>query len=145
MKTVALLFVLAFTGIQLHAQKSVVFAPGNIALNGYDVVSFFKKEGPVKGQDSLTTEWENVTWKFSSRAHLDSFRKAPEQYMPAYGGYCAYGMSKGYKAPTEAETWFVQDGRLYFNYNKEVQATWNKNRDALIKTADEKWPEAMKK
>ncbi|MGN6439538.1 MAG: YHS domain-containing (seleno)protein [Agriterribacter sp.] len=146
MKSLVLLFALVvFTGKTLHAQQPVVFAPDNIALKGYDVVSFFNGDDPVKGQDSLTTEWNKVTWKFSSRAHLDSFKKAPEQYMPAYGGYCAYGMSKGYKAPTQADTWFLQDGRLYFNYNKEVQVTWNKNRDSLIEKADKNWPDAMKK
>ncbi|MGN6490599.1 MAG: YHS domain-containing (seleno)protein [Agriterribacter sp.] len=146
MKFLVLLFTLfAFACTASQEQKPVVFAPDNIALKGYDVVSFFNSEGPVMGQDSLTTEWNNVTWKFSSGAHLDSFKKAPEQYMPAYGGYCAYGMSKGYKAPTQADTWYLQDGRLYFNYNKEVQATWNKNRDSLIEKADKNWPDVMKK
>lgn len=146
MRSFVLFFILVVPAcIIAKAQKSPIFAPGNIALKGYDAVAFFKNAGPVKGQDSLSVEWNKITWKFSSRANLDSFRKAPEQYVPVYGGYCAYGMSKGYKAPTQPETWTLLDGKLYFNYNKDVQSLWNQSRDSLIQKADKNWPEAMNK
>ena len=49
MKFLVLLFTLfAFACTASQEQKPVVFAPDNIALKGYDVVSFFNSEGPVK-------------------------------------------------------------------------------------------------
>lgn len=137
-----LVFALLATVLSLaaKAQTSEIFSPGNIAINGYDVVAFFSSSGPVKGADSLSFEWKQVTWRFSSRANLDSFRKSPERYSPVYGGYCAYGMSKGYKAPTQADTWQIISGKLYFNYNQEVRTIWNKDQNAFIKKADEHWP-----
>jgi hypothetical protein len=34
----------------------------------------------------------------------------------------------------------VLDGKLYLNYNKKVQESWNKNRQGFIEKADKLWP-----
>jgi hypothetical protein len=65
----------------------------------------------------------------------------PEKYAPQYGGYCAYGTSEGHKAPTQAETWTIVNGKLYFNYNKQVKQMWMKDQAHRIEIADQKWPE----
>lgn len=56
-----------------------------------------------------------------------------------YGGYCAYGMSGGYKAPTVIETWKILNGKLYFNYSLKVQELWNKDQSGFIQKADLNW------
>ena len=120
----------------MHAQESAIFTQDGKAIKGYDPVAFFTKGKPVKGSDSLSYQWEKAIWLFSSRANLDSFANNPEKYAPQYGGYCAYGCSKGHNAPTDINTFTIVDNKLYFNYNKEVQAMWLKDRSALIKQAD---------
>jgi hypothetical protein len=49
-------------------------------------------------------------------------------------------MSEGHKAPTEPEAWTIVDGKLYLNYNKDVQKLWQKDQQACIKKANENWP-----
>jgi hypothetical protein len=49
-------------------------------------------------------------------------------------------MSEGHKAPTDPEAWAIVDGKLYLNYNKEVQSRWKKDQQACIKKASENWP-----
>lgn len=33
-----------------------------IALHGYDPVAYFEDEAPVRGQESLTFEWQDAVW-----------------------------------------------------------------------------------
>ncbi|WP_229312915.1 YHS domain-containing (seleno)protein [Larkinella terrae] len=123
-----------------RAQQSEIFAPDGKAIKGYDVVAFFKEAKPVDGADSLTYAYKGSDWLFASRANLEAFKANPDKYVPQYGGYCAYGTSQGHKAPTDTDTWTIVDDKLYFNYNKKVQNNWSKNREELIKKADEQWP-----
>lgn len=123
----------------LAAQQPEIFSINGIAIKGYDVIAFFKSKAAVKGADSIAYEWKNTRWLFSTKANRDSFIADPERFSPCYGGYCAYGMSNGYKAPTETNTWTIINDKLYFNYNKKVQENWNKNRETFIKKADEQW------
>ena len=76
---------------------------------------------------------------------MELFKQNPQKYAPQYGGYCAYGTSQAHKAPTETDTWSIVNDKLYFNYNKKVQALWLKDQPALIKKADTNWPEIKDK
>lgn len=121
------------------AQSSEIFTKNNKAVDGYDVVAFYKEKQPVKGVEHITYNWKNVTWIFSNQQNLDTFKSNPEKYAPQFGGYCAYGCSNGYKAPTQVDTWIILDDKLYFNYNQKVKESWFKNKDALIEKATKNW------
>jgi hypothetical protein len=136
-----LIIAIAFIGMvsTATAQKSAIFAPDGIALNGYDAVAFFTQSKAVKGSTDYQYKWSNANWLFSSKADLESFKSSPEKYAPQYGGYCAYGTAQGHKAPTQADTWTIVDNKLYFNYNRKVKELWSQNRGALIDSANKKW------
>jgi len=122
------------------AQQSPVFAPDGKAIKGYDVVAFFTAHRPVMGADSLSSDWQGAHWLFSTRDNLKAFQSNPAKYAPQYGGYCAYGVSQGHKAPTKVETWTIVDNKLYFNYNNNVKEQWVRDQQTLIQQADLKWP-----
>ena len=140
--TVPLSLLLTLT---LLAQKSEVFNKSAIAVNGYDVVAYFTEHTPVKGAKEFTFYWKEVNWQFSNRQNLDSFKASPEKYAPQFGGYCAYGISEGHKAPTEPEAWAIVDGKLYLNYNKDVQVLWKKEQTSRIKKANRNWVDLKNK
>ena len=139
-KTISTTILAAVILVNAHAQRSQVYIANGKAIKGYDPVAFFTESKPVMGQDSLTLQWNGAAWYFADRKNLESFRSAPERYAPQYGGYCAYGTAQGHKAPTEADTWTVLDGKLYFNYNQKVKEMWSKDRPGMIKKADKNWP-----
>ena len=122
------------------AQQSPVFAPDNQAIRGFDPVAYFSENKPVKGKSDLTYTWQDVAWSFATQANLDAFKANPGKYAPQYGGYCAYGLSEGHKAPTDPDAFTIVDDKLYLNYNPKVKTMWSKDRDARIKTADTNWP-----
>ncbi len=140
----ALVFLLSGI-ISATAQTEEVFAPGGKAINGYDVVAFFKQSKPVVGMDSLSYTYMDVKWLFATREDLDAFKADPGHFAPQYGGYCAYGAAQGHKAPTKPETWSVVNDKLYFNYNGKVKESWTKDQQALIEKADKNWPELKDK
>lgn len=134
-----------FIGTAANAQKSEVFAPAGKAIKGYDPVAFFSQSKPVMGVDSINYLYKGANWLFSSTENLAKFKADPKKYEPQYGGYCAYGMADGHKAPTQTETWAVIDGKLFFNYNSKVKELWNKNQPAFIEKANSLWPELKDK
>jgi YHS domain-containing protein len=126
--------------LQSGAQKSPVFVANDKAIRGYDAVAYFTQGKAVKGSSDFVHSWQGADWYFSSRQHLDSFSKAPEKYVPQYGGYCAYGCSNGYKASIDPTAWTIVNGKLYLNYSLKIRDEWDRNRAERIKKADQIWP-----
>ena len=57
-------------------------------MSGYDPVSYFSNDKPQKGKIAYTNA--GITYKFAMAANLETFKKNPLKYEPAYGGWCAY-------------------------------------------------------
>lgn len=145
MKKLLMLVLLLTVNDVAWSQKSPVFITDNGAIHGYDPVAFFKEHKPVPGSREITCEWNGVSWHFASEENRAAFLSDPDRYAPQYGGYCAFGASRGYKAPTQADAWSIVNDKLYFNYNKDVQKEWTRSRDEFIRKADENWPSVSKK
>lgn len=109
------------------------------AIKGYDPVAYFIQKQPIKGQSSITYEWNGATWHFANIKNMEVFKQNPEQYAPQYGGYCAYGLAKNYKVKIEPDCWSIENGKLYLNYDKSVQKDWDKDRANYIIKADKNW------
>jgi hypothetical protein len=116
-----------------------VFVTAEGAIRGYDPVAYHTQSKAVPGLRSITHAWNGATWRFANQANRDLFAADPERYAPRYGGYCAYGTSRGYKVSTDPQAFAIVDGKLYLNYNLPVQATWNQGRREHIRKADEQW------
>ena len=139
-KIIISVFVVIASGVSLRAQQSPVFIYSGKAIRGFDPVAYFTDGKPVQGKEELKYEWNNATWFFATQQHLDSFKVSPERFVPQYGGYCAYGLSEGHKAPTSPDAWTIVEGKLYLNYNTKVMGMWRKDEQQRIETADSKWP-----
>lgn len=115
------------------------------AILGYDPVAYFTDGKPAKGQDAFVHDWMGAKWKFASQVHLDAFKASPDKYAPQYGGYCAYGVSQDNLVSIEPDKFKVIDGKLYLNYDAEVQAKWLKDPAGFNKIADTKFQALLKK
>lgn len=113
------------------------------AIDGTDPVAYFTVGKPVEGSSDFTHEWNDATWRFASAENRDLFAANPEKYAPQYGGYCAWAVSQGYTASTDPEAWKIVDGKLYLNYSKSVQSTWEQDVPGNISAADVNWPSVL--
>lgn len=111
-----------------------------VAVGGYDPVAYFTEGKPVVGNPAITHEHAGAIWRFASEASRAAFKADPAKYAPQYGGYCAYGAARGYKAPIDPTAWRIVDGKLYLNYSHAVQRQWLADIPGYIRKADENWP-----
>ena len=109
------------------------------ALQGYDPVAYFETGEPAKGSKDFTAEYQGATFRFTSAEHRDGFIADPAAYAPQYGGYCAWAMADGKYAKGDARYWKIVDGKLYLNYNDDIQAKWNADIPGFISSADAEW------
>ena len=82
---------------------------------------------------------EGATYLFASKENLETFKKNPGRYAPAYNGYCAFGVSVGKKFVADPEVFRVVDNRLFLNLDANIQDDWLKDVPGRIKSADAKW------
>jgi len=135
-----LLFLLFMLGVStLASAKPVNTTFTGLALKGYDPVAYFTLGRPVKGDARLTFEWKGATWRFSTTEHRNAFVAEPERYAPSYGGYCAWAMSQGRLANIDPEAWKIVSGKLYLNYNDDIQKRWERDIPGFIAKADVEW------
>jgi YHS domain-containing protein len=131
-------FLLSYFSLVFAAQ---FFERNGLAIDGYDPVAYFKEQKPVRGTPEFRTDYHGATFQFASAAHRDTFVADPEKFVPQYGGYCAYGMARGYKA--KAAFTVVRD-KLYLNYNETIHSRWLSDIPGSIQKADVNWPEVQK-
>ena len=75
----------------------------------------------------------------SSAANRDKFAANPAKYLPAYGGYCAFGVAKGAKFVGDPEVWRIVDDRLFLNLDVGIQEQWLADVPGHITAADGNW------
>lgn len=128
---------------QAAAPTYAVFAEDGVAIKGADPVAYFTVGEYTPGSDEFTHDWEGATWQFASAENRDLFAANPEEYAPQYGGFCAYAVSQGGTAPIEPTAWKIVDGKLYLNFNDNIQERWSKDIPGHIAKADQNWPSVL--
>lgn len=134
--------ILCFTQPLLAQQSPHNEQKGYVA-DGYDVVAYFT-EGAVPGIDSFTCVYDSANYRFSTAENLKHFQATPNQYVPQYGGWCAYGMgANGKQYAINPRTYEIREGKLYlfyhtFYYNALKQWT-QQGPEQLKKQADGNW------
>lgn len=116
-----------------------VYSVDGVALGGTDPVAYFTDSQPTQGDEAISHLYQDTTWYFANTANRDLFAADPDKYVPAYGGYCAYGMAYGGQYSSVPEAWEIVDDRLYLSYSSDMSDRWAADQAELIKTADANW------
>ena len=142
------------TGLINHTKKGVAIA-------GYDVVAYFQnykngiKNKGTKGTKEFSSQYKGITYYFSSLANKELFVANPENYIPAYGGWCAWAMSYGKsRVAINNDTFLIAPDangkeRLYLFYNSWGTNTLNQwlkgEHGELVAKADIIWQKEVDK
>ena len=156
--------VLGFFAIYLMTGSvlGLVNHKNEIAINGYDVVAYFqnyksedKKNEGTKGSSKFSVQHRGVTYLFSSQKNKTAFEAHPEDFIPQYGGWCAWAMAEGESGvPIDPDSFLIAPDtngkdRLYLFYHSWLNNTLEKwlagNHKKLVVVADETWKKEVEK
>ncbi len=132
-------------GLDTDTPRDNVSASG-LALDGYDPVSYFAEERePVKGAEATSAEHAGATYRFATDENRAKFLAAPERFVPAYGGWCAWAMVDGERVEVDPKSFLIQDGELLLFYDgflADTRKKWRNGDSGQLKVqADEAWME----
>lgn len=140
--------ILFFYSFESKQQKDIAIAHFNttdqkLIVNGYDLVSYFHGDEPVKGNPSIASRYRGLLFYFSSQDNKDFFISDPLKYLPKYGGWCAYAIGDyGKKVDIDPLSYTVENGELYLfykSYFNDTREKWIKNHETLKQNAEVNW------
>ena len=124
---------------EVNVSTGATAAGPGLAVHGYDVVAYFSESAPRRGSAEFAAVHEGATYQFASAQHRAEFQKNPAKYAPAFGGFCAYGVSVGKKFDGDPTFWRIHAGRLYLNLNAEIQKAFNEDVAGAVAKAEQSW------
>jgi YHS domain-containing protein len=138
---VLMLATLIAPGVRAESAGDVNQIDG-IALHGFDPVAYFTQNKAVKGEAQITAGYRGVTYEFASKEDQAAFQ--PAKYVPQYGGFCAFAVSKGVKADIDPHAFAINDGKLYVNYSDKALQAYQQDVNGNTENANHNWPEVAK-
>lgn len=112
------------------------------AVHGYDLVTYYTLERPLKGKKQFEVIWEGAHYWFANYENKAAFEAAPEKFLPAYGGWCAYAMARGKEVEINPMAYHLQQGQLLLFYKTnwvDTKAKWIKEEKDYKAKADKNW------
>lgn len=118
----------------------------SLAIQGYDPVAYFSGKAII-GNPKQKSEYDGITYHFSSEANKEAFDASPNRYEPQYGGWCAYAMIDGDQVSINPKTFKIIEGKLYLFYDStwgDTLKRWNKKttktpESDIVDQADDHW------
>ncbi len=110
-----------------------------VMLAGHDVVAYWTLGRHALGSPQFKSVYEGVTFRFMSAEHKALFDKEPAKYLPQYGGYCANGIAYGIPWGGDADSWRLDNGRLFIFGGAGSKAAFELDVKANTALADTYW------
>jgi YHS domain-containing protein len=111
----------------------------DVAIRGHDPAAYFTEGRPVMGDPAYQMSYGDALYQFASAEHLAMFQENPEAYVPAYGGYCSYGVRMGMKYDIDPTAFEIVDGQLYLQLDPGTRHVWLQDMMENIVIADGVW------
>ncbi|MCF6349564.1 MAG: hypothetical protein L3J23_00840 [Flavobacteriaceae bacterium] len=136
---------LLMVNLSLYAQKIDYNVKNGCGVNGYDLVAYFNGKA-IKGKPEYVFTYNDVKYQFSNIKNLEKFKLNSKQYLPQYGGWCAYAMGKkGKKVDMDPTKFEIRDDKLYLFYTSYFTDTYKKwlkeGPEELKEKATKNWKE----
>ena len=97
-----------------------------LAIAGRDVVSLFGDK-PKDGKKKYVVEYDDTTWRFSSKKNRDLFKQDPAKYIPEFGGFCPVALSENHGKIGKSTHFTVVNDKLYLNYDSLAENAFKKS------------------
>jgi len=136
-----------FSGCTQIEHPAPVMSVQERAIDGYDVVAYFKSKKAVKGDANISYRYKSVNWYFSSTQNRDAFEANPQNYFLAFGGFCAYELADEKLVNADPEIWYIYNDTLFlfskgdsfFGGADEKKNIWFREISARLPLGQEYW------
>jgi YHS domain-containing protein len=142
MKKLAYIIAILSVAVSLVAGEETLVNrdKSGLGLQGYDPVAFFTDGKAVRGKADYVAVHNGTKYRFASVQNKSLFEMSPTMYEPAFGGYCAYGVSKKSLVDIDPEAFQIVEGRLLLQYSKGARGDFSKDIKGNLGKADNNWP-----
>jgi len=123
-----------------EAAQPLVYASHGVAILGIDPVAYRSEGRAVPGLAGQSAIWKGALWRFASEANRAAFEAEPDRLAPAYGGWCAYSVSRGLVVRSDPAFFRIVSGRLFLTFNGFTDGRFLDDIEATIRRADAHWP-----
>jgi YHS domain-containing protein len=122
-----------------NVTSGYTLAGAPLGLHGSDPVALIETGIRLDGSAEFAHVHEGVAYYFNTRANLRTFRRNPDAYIPAYGGFCALGVALGKKLDGDPRFSAVRDGQLYVFVNEEILRNFLNDEAGTLARAETNW------
>ncbi len=120
-------------------------ADERLMLEGHDAVAYFTQNNAVRGDPAIKLGHRGLTYRFASEAHRTEFQRAPEKYVPQFGGFCSNGIN--YAIPWGGgggpNTWRIYRGKLYVFGGQSSRDHFEIDTEKNLELAHKHWNEEV--
>lgn len=110
-----------------------------LALEGYDVVTYFIAPTPLKGSKIHQAVYGEKRYLFVSAENQAKFSANPERYLPEFDEYCGCAASEGELVDADPTVFKIVDGKLVLFENQIALSDWIENESVRYKKAQNFW------
>jgi YHS domain-containing protein len=136
---------IAFSGKAATSERIVNDPRTGIALYGYDPVAYFIDRSARPGAAEYEYRFAGLTWRFRSEANRKAFAEAPENFVPAFGGYDPLAVGQGVAIEGNPAFFAVLEQKLFLFAREESLARFLENPKNLFDAAVNAWPSVQRK
>lgn len=135
----------ALAADETNVSRGITGAGVPLGLHGVDAVALSTLGAVAEGEATYTVTHDGAAYYFASQESADTFSSDPEQYLPQYGGFCAYAVAFGRKFDGDPMFADIVDGKLYLFVNGAVFEKYLADRDNILAKAKKMWPSIRNK
>lgn len=106
-----------------------------IALDGYDVVTYFLASAPQKGNKTYQAIYRDKRYLFASPENREKFAANPDKYLPEFDEYCGCAASEDELVQADPTVFKIREGKLILFENKDALSDWNENENERYQKA----------
>ena len=132
------LAVLVVPSLAFGQSAGATAATPELALKGYDPVTYFTDRRPSRGGQNYTYDWQGQRYQFATKQNRDAFTASPERYAPQFRGFSAAEISSGSRIAGDPNVFLVRDNKLYVFSTTDVRDVAIRN-PVLLDRAQEEW------
>lgn len=126
-----------------HTIQRLNLDDSRVALQGHSPVSYVDDNVAEQGKPEHRVEHNGIVYYLTTSDQVTRFEADPARYEPAFGGWCAFGMSVDKRFRVDPASFEIVDGRLMVFLNDletDARALWNQGDSAeLASKAQQAW------